>query len=128
MKSKKMQASVQPGPQYLALQPAQAPKTGGLPAANPNYPTGAQRFLSIRPQNGRQGLVVSVGNVAFIAPNRKAGPSILVKWPSTSQNIPHTSVLSANEIDKSSLAFVARTMHANLPSNLNHNAQGQLNA
>jgi hypothetical protein len=128
MKSKKMQGSVQPGPQYLALQPAQAPAHGGLPAANPKYPTGAQRFLSIKPQNGRLALVVSVGNTAFNAPNRKAGPAIKVTWPSTSQNIPHTSVLSANEIDRSSLAFVARTMHANLPATLNHNAQGQLNA
>ena len=125
---KKQQGAVQPGPQVLALQPAMAPKTGGLPAANPKYPTGAQRFLKTVAQNGRQGLVVSVGNVAFNVRANKAGPAPLVTWPSTSQNIPHTSVLSANEIDKSSLAFVARTMHANLPSTLNHNAQGQLNA
>jgi hypothetical protein len=118
--------TVQPGPQVLGTPPAMAPKTGGLPPANPKYPTGAQRFLKINPQNGRMVLLSNVNTMDGQA--TKARPAPKVTWPSTSQNIPHTSVLSANEIDKSSFAFVARTMHANLPSNINHNARGQLNA
>jgi hypothetical protein len=125
---KRQQATVQPGPMVLATQPAQKPARGATGAANPKYPTGAQRFLKTIAQNGRQGLVISVGNVPFVAGKNKAGPAPVVVWPSTSSNIPHTSVLSANNIDKSSLAFVARTMHANLPSVNNHNARGQLNA
>jgi hypothetical protein len=126
VKNTNQQASVQPGPQVLNLEPGMAPKTGGIPPANPKYPTGAQRFLKINPQNGRISLVQD--NILVGSPQRKASPAPVVTWPSTSSNIPHTSVLSANEIDKSSFAFVARTMHANLPSNINHNANGQLNA
>lgn len=59
---------------------------------------------------------------------RKAAPAPRQELPSTSSIIPHTSVMSANEIDKSSWAFVARIYKANLPATNNHNANGSLNA
>lgn len=73
---------------------------------------------------------ITVGTSIANAPGiiRKALPLPVWRPPSTSSIIPHTSVMSRNEIDKSSFAFIAQTYHANQNAVMNWNARGQLNA
>lgn len=79
-------------------------------------------------------ITVRNGRVALVADSimqggtqRKGSPDPV--WPkvSSSSIIPHTSVMSNLEIDKSSYAFIAKRYHANLNAINNFNATGRLN-
>ena len=64
---------------------------------------------------GRQ-TIVSLPSGPFSGPPlAKASPAPVTILPSTSSIIPHTSVLSQNEKDKTSLSFVAKTFSTAMP-------------
>lgn len=83
-----------------------------------------QNVITIR--NGRLGIVANSSNTSGVL--RKAEPDPVWSLPSSSSIIPHTSVMSNQNVDKYSLAFQAHTFHANLTAIDNFNANGALNA
>ena len=84
----------------------------------------ADSRLTVR--NGRVSVVPETINTAGVM--NKQSPDPVWHLPSSSSIIPHTSVLSNMEVDRTSLAFVAKTYHANLTPINNFNANGRLNA
>lgn len=84
------------------------------------------RTANIQLRDGRVSVVKNTVNTSGVM--SKMGPSPVWRLPSTSSIIPHTSVMSFMEVDRTSLAFVARTYHANLKAIDNFNANGALNA
>ncbi len=79
--------------------------------------------LTVR--NGRVSIVDQSVNTAGVM--RKQSPDPVWRLPSSSSIIPHTSALSFMNVDSTSLAFVAKTYHANLTPIDNFNQNGALN-